>query len=188
VFNAANEYPLDQAKRAWASRHRWTRPAAETWASLVGEIDDRSVNKVIAMLDPDSPLNLTISSRGGNPLAAFKLFSALREHAPGVTCMTDDHCDSAAIIIYMAGDVRIASHNASFLLHDVECGPTGRPTAAALRSGAADIAAVDDAIVNLICCRSRRYPAWQLRQELAAETTLGPNAALLRGICTSVVD
>jgi ATP-dependent protease ClpP protease subunit len=177
VFSAANEFVFDQAKRNWASRHRWTRPAAETWASLVGEIDERSVSRIIADIDPNAPLNLTISSRGGNPIEGFRLFHALRNHAPPVTTMAAGRCDSSAIIAYLGGDTRIAGSGATFLLHNVECDPTGRPTAAALRSQAMSIAEVDAAILNLICARARFYSGWQVRNEMQAETTLDAAAA-----------
>jgi ATP-dependent protease ClpP protease subunit len=187
LYDAANEYPLDQAKRSWASRHRWTRAAGETWATLDGEINQRSVNKVIATLDPNSPLILTIESTGGNPLEGFRLFHALRAHAPPVTTMTRGHCDSAALIPFLGGDIRIAGSGATFLLHNVECDPTGRPTAAALRSQAISIAEVDAAILNVICARSRRFPGWQVTAEMDAETRLDGAQAQLRGLATHLV-
>jgi ATP-dependent protease ClpP protease subunit len=188
MFNAADEFEFDWRKRAWSSYHRWRSPEPESWLSLAGEINERTANRIIAAIDPDAPLSLTIESTGGNPIEAFRLFNALRAHAPPVVCMTEGRCDSAAIIVYMAGDIRIAGRGATFLLHGVECDPYGRPTAAALRSQAVSIAEVDTAIVNAICARARRYPGWQVMSEMSAETTLDANNALLRGICTTIVD
>jgi ATP-dependent protease ClpP protease subunit len=187
VFFAANEYGYDQAKRSWQSRHRWTRAADENWLSLVGEIDERSVSRIISAIDPDAPLNLTIESTGGNPLEGFRLFHALRAHAPPVVTMTRGRCDSAAIIAFLGGDARVAGSGATFLLHNVECDPTGRPTAAALRSQAISIAEVDQAIINVICARARGYPGWQVMAEMDAETRLTAQNALLRGLVTDVV-
>jgi ATP-dependent protease ClpP protease subunit len=187
VFNAANEYPFDQAKRAWASRHRWTRAADENWLTLAGEINERSASRIISAIDPDAPLILVIESTGGNPLEGFRLFHALRSIPAPVTCMTRGHCDSSAIIAYIGADIRIAGSGATFLLHNVECDPTGRPTAAALRSQAISIAEVDQAIINVICARARRYPGWQVMAEMDAETRLDAQNALLRGIATAVV-
>jgi ATP-dependent protease ClpP protease subunit len=188
LYDASAEYVFDQAKRSWQSRHRWTRPAAESWATLSGEIDERSVSRIISAIDPDAPLILTIESGGGNPLEGFRLFHALRAHAPPVTCMTASRCDSAAIIVYLGGDTRVARSGATFLLHNVECDPTGRPTAAALRSGAHAVDEVDQAIVNLICARCKYYQGWQVRSEMEREVVLAADAAALRGICTSIVD
>ena len=100
--------------------------------------------------------------------------------------MANSHCDSSALIAYLAGDTRIAESGATFLLHNVECDPTGRPTAAALRSGAHAVDQVDQAIVNLICARCKYYQAWQVRSEMEREVVLAADAAALRGIVTSI--
>jgi ATP-dependent protease ClpP protease subunit len=150
LYAAANEYPFDQAKRSWQSRHRWTRPAVETWNNLTGELTDRAITQIINGLEPDAPLVLSIDSDGGDPVAAFDLYHALRAHPAPVTTIAGPQCHSAAIIAYLAGDNRIASRDSRSLVHGTASNPVGRPSAQSLRAGADFLADMDQAIETLI--------------------------------------
>ena len=137
---------------------------------------------------PDAPVVLGIESDGGDPIAAFRLYDALRRHPPPVTTRTAAHCHSAAVIVFMAGDARLASRGARFLLHGVERQPRERPTAAALWAEAASLDGLDRQIADLICIRAGRYPLWRLRLDMRNETMLGADDAYRRGIITWITD
>lgn len=176
-------------KKSWVARHRWRGAPPETWASLCGEVDELRAAEIIAAIAqaPDAPVYLTIESNGGDPLAAFNIFDTLRQHAGPVTVTTSTYCHSAALIVFMAGDVRLASRGAEFLVHGVARQPQQRPTATTLRVEASSLEELDKQIANLICIRARRYPLWRLKADLADETTLSADDAFLRGIVTQLV-
>lgn len=183
------DHQNNERKKFWLARHRWAAPPPETWVSLSGAVTDAAVDAVIRAIEqtPDAPVNLTIESDGGNPLAAFRLYDRLRAHPAPVTTMTSVRCHSAALICYLAGDARIASRGAQFLVHQVERNPIGRPTSARLRAEASDLDLIDQDIAQLICLRAGRYRFWRLRQDMAGEVMLRAQDAWLRGLVTNLV-
>jgi ATP-dependent protease ClpP protease subunit len=187
LYDASAEYGWTWRKQAFASRHRWSPAAPETWDNLTGEVTARAVARIVNALTPDAPLVLSIDSSGGDPVAAFELYNALRAHVAPVSTIAAT-CHSAAVVCFLAGDNRIASRNSRFLLHGTAADPLGRPSASSLRAGAAVLADMDRAIETLICCRCRHYPGWQLKAEMEREVELDGSAALLRGIVTSIAD
>jgi ATP-dependent protease ClpP protease subunit len=188
LYDASAEHSFDWRKRAWSSYHRWRAPAQETWDTLSGEVTGRAVARIINALEPDSPLTPTIDSEGGDPVAAFELYAALRSHVAPVVTISGPTCNSAAVIAYLGGDVRIAGRNSTFLLHTVAADPLGRPSASSLRAGAEVLAHMDQQIQTLFAIRCKRYGGAQIRAEMAAEVTLDAAAAQLRGIATSIAD
>jgi ATP-dependent protease ClpP protease subunit len=188
-YDAVAEHAYAQRKIHWRAQHRWATQPPETWASLVGDVDERAVRSIVAIIGqaPENPVCLTIRSRGGDPLAAHELYQALRGHAAPVSCFAEGHCDSAAIIPFMAGDARIAARDASFLVHGVALDLDGRPSATRLQATAEILTDLDEKIIQLIAIRAERYSVVQLRSELRAETVLNAEAALLRGVTTGLV-
>jgi ATP-dependent protease ClpP protease subunit len=182
------DHQNNKRKKFWVARHRWAAPPPETWASLCGAVTDAAVDAVIRVSEqaPQAPLNLTVESDGGDPLAAFRLYDRLRAHPAPVTTMTSVRCHSAALLAFLGGDIRLAAHNAQFLVHQVERNPTGRPTSARLRAEAADLDLFDQQIAQLICLRAGRYRLWRVRQDMAGEVVLGAEDAHLRGIVTNL--
>ena len=184
-YSAVDEADWTLRKKAFARWHRWRAPPPEAWDTLEGEISARSVGQIINGLDPAAGLTLVVDSDGGDPVAALDLYRALRGCPAPITTIARQ-CFSAAVVIFLAGDNRIASSTSRFLLHPVSADPHGRPTAGALRSAAGALDDMDRQIETLICCRCKRYSGAQLRSEMAAETVLDGHGALLRGLATSV--
>jgi ATP-dependent Clp protease protease subunit len=189
-FDPFVDHRASQNKKFWAARHRWAAPPPETWASLCGEVDAASVSAIIAAVEqtPDAAVVLSIESNGGNPIEALRLYNSLRGHPGPITCMTSRCCHSAAVIVFLAGDIRVASRNAEFLLHRVERPSSSeRPTATTLRAEASDLDQLDDQIIQLIGSRSQFY-GWRLRADMDNETVLDAATAQLRGIVHEVID
>lgn len=183
------EFRCDQRKASWKSRFRWATPQPETWCSLSGEVSDHAINRIINALDqaPQAPVFLTVDLHGGDPLAGFDLYNAIRSHAAPVTTSAGARCHSAALLVFLAGDARIAASGSRFVVHGAACEPLGRPSAPTLRDGARFLDDIDSRIANLVCIRAGRYPAWQLRADMAAEITLDGATAQLRGLATILV-
>jgi ATP-dependent protease ClpP protease subunit len=151
-----------------------------------GHIDDAAVDRLIRIIgqDPSAPVFLTISSGGGDPQSAMRAYDAMRGHHPApITCQVSSQCSSAALLVLLAGDVRMASRNARFTLHTCafEIPRLGRHSAALLRDNAAALDAVDAEMGMIIGLRSR-YPQWQLRKDMQEERTLDAAAAWRFGL------
>jgi ATP-dependent protease ClpP protease subunit len=154
--------------------------------SLTGDVTDGSVGEIIAAIaeNPSAPVFLTITSPGGDPVAAARLYDVLRA-CPPVTVHVPVRCSSAALLCLMAGDVRRGSPAAQLMLHTVAYAVprTGRHTAEALRQSAADLAEIDAEMIMIISSRSR-YPDWQLRNDMQEERTLDAAEAWRFGLLT----
>jgi len=184
---AVDECECDYAKARWRARHRWRAPPPDICVSLTGDVTDSSVGAIIAAIaqDPEAPVFLTITSRGGCPLAAVRLYDALRAHCAPVTVHVPVRCSSAALLCLVGGDVRQATPSAQFMAHTAAWAVprTGRHTAEALRQSAAELAETDDEMHMIIGLRSR-YAAWKLRRDMQEERTLDATEAWHLGLLT----
>lgn len=61
---------------------------------------------------------LTITSTGGNPFAAFGFYDWVRIKEIPLVTLALGNVDSAAIILFLAGETRIASAHALFRFHE----------------------------------------------------------------------
>jgi ATP-dependent protease ClpP protease subunit len=190
-MNAAElDFLYAQRKKAWQQRHRWMSPPPETWCSLIGDVTDASVGNVIAALERDdnAPIIMQLDSAGGYIQPALELYGRLRQHPAPLTICAGRRCDSAAVPILMAGDIRIASPATTFLIHGVAKPPLGRPSVVGLRAAAQELELLDGELASLIVMRSAgKYSRWELRADMDREVTLDAHSALLRGIVTALI-
>jgi ATP-dependent protease ClpP protease subunit len=75
-----------------------------------------------------SHINIVISSSGGNTREALAIYNFLRGLPVAITTYNIANIDSCANIIFLAGDKRIASPNARFMMHPITSGLTGDGT------------------------------------------------------------
>lgn len=88
--------------------------------SLVGDITARRTQVLIEKLkavDPDTPVRVTIDSKGGNLNAAYDLADQLGRHKSEIHCHALQDCSSAAVVVMLAGTKRTAEPHCSFVLH-----------------------------------------------------------------------
>jgi ATP-dependent protease ClpP protease subunit len=184
--------PVDEAqcnrgKAQWRAQHRWRTAPPDIYASVDGHIDDAAVDRLIRIIgqDPSAPVFLTIRSGGGDPQSAMRAYDACRGHPARITCEVSSRCSSAALLVLVAGDVRMASRDARFTLHtcSFEIPRLGRHSAALLRDNAEALDVIDQDMAAIIGLRTR-YPHWKLRADMAAETTLDAHAAWRFGVLT----
>ena len=85
---------------------------------LTGEINEESATAVIKELNAATgDVKLYINSPGGEMEHAFAIFDTIRSMGHMVTTHAIGQCCSAAPLILVAGDIRSAAPNTSWMLH-----------------------------------------------------------------------
>jgi ATP-dependent protease ClpP protease subunit len=190
-MNYTKESDWDLRKKAWHRRYRWATVPSDIWCSLDGDLDCRAVDRIIAAIEqaPDAPVFLQVHSHGDSVGAAWECYERLRQHPGPVTTVAGSRCHSAAMILYLGGDTRLASRSSRFLIHGSAGELIGRASAVTLRSALRDTEEVDQDMLDLICLRANnRYPLWQARNEMYDEITLTGAGAHSRGLVTQLID
>lgn len=67
--------------------------------------------------DPTLELEIHIESAGGDPDAAKHIFDLLEKYRERTTTIAAGKCMSSAVLIFLAGDIRIARKDADFMIH-----------------------------------------------------------------------
>jgi ATP-dependent protease ClpP protease subunit len=109
-----------------------------------------------------------ITSRGGSVNAAEGIRNALRDHGGYVTTIADEVCASAATIVLMAGDFRIASPGSHILLHQASLDPRTRWTADKHRRIAQKLDHANAALTAAYA-RATGKPIEEFKKEIANE-------------------
>lgn len=126
---------------------------------------------------------LVVDSLGGDVAAAVAIYRALREHPAKVITNVYRDCASAAVLPYLAGDIRNAHSAARFMLHAaaIPLQGKGRWTAARYELHAAAIRDADDAARAIILDRTG-MPAAVLAAEMRTEADMPIQKAISNGI------
>ena len=126
---------------------------------------------------------VTVDSIGGDVEAAVDIYRALREHPGRVIANCYRDCQSAAVLPYLAGDIRNAAPTARFMLHAAAARLPGvsRWTAQAHATAAAAIADADAAMRAIVLERTG-MPRAVLEGELAHDHDLALQKAISVGI------
>ena len=83
-----------------------------------GGITAKSFADELKKLGAVNELYVRLNSSGGNVFDGIAIYNMLRQHDAKITTTIDGIAASIASIIYMAGDKRIASENASLMIHE----------------------------------------------------------------------
>ena len=135
---------------------------------LTGEIGTEAPISLAAvkkklLLQRDAPKTIVINSSGGNVTEAYRIYNFLRAMPVPLATVADKMCRSAALIVFLAADFRIAMPRAEFLLHQAHMSADDLPrrlNSRALRRYADDMKSADDRILDLLESRTgyrRRY-------------------------------
>jgi ATP-dependent protease ClpP protease subunit len=80
---------------------------------------DKLADELISLnLKSAKPIELVIKSPGGEGSAALMLYDVMKSMRAPVTGIAMGRCDSAALVIYSACQVRIATRHSWFLFHE----------------------------------------------------------------------
>ena len=87
---------------------------------ITGAIDEQVYEKVANHLlcAKHGNVTLQINSPGGTSLDSLAIFSLLKQYPGTVTTVAIGSCYSAAILIYAAGDLRLAARETWFMVHE----------------------------------------------------------------------
>lgn len=97
-----------------------------------------------------------MSSPGGDVDVAIELFHFLRELDCEIQTVNTSFVNSAAIIVYLAGDVRISHSGSTFYIHSISKRLKGNFDAKSLLKEAKEIAVNTDIVATLLEQRTRK--------------------------------
>lgn len=112
-----------------------------------------------------------ITSQGGSLQAADRIRESLREHGAYVTAVADGVCASAATMVLMAGDFRMASPGTRLLLHQASIEPDGRWTSGVHRRVAAALDVANSKLVTAYAEVSGKMPR-EFEKEIGNENPM----------------
>ena len=127
--------------------------------TLVGEIGrDKPISlaavKDLVLREPeDAPKIILIRSSGGNVSEAFRIWEWLRALPTPLATVADKQCLSAALIIFLAGDLRIVNSGTTLLLRQTHMVADGLPShlnAQTLQRYTDDLKSDDNRILDLL--------------------------------------
>ena len=90
---------------------------------LFGEVDSKgpislaAIKEQFLSLNPKTPKTLVINSGGGDVEESFKIYHWLRALPAPLMAVAEKRCQSAALTIFLAADLRVAAPHAKILLH-----------------------------------------------------------------------
>ncbi len=170
-----------------------TDPRKTVYITFVGGIDKPLVNKFIAFCNnavqehrPDE-LYFLIASNGGDVDSGFVLYNYLTALHGGLklTMHNIGNIDSIANVIFLSGQDRFASPNASFHFHGVSMSVTGPMNRNALKEHLSRCENMENRIITTISARSKlSEPA--LEQLLSQGEGKNAGFALEQGIISEV--
>lgn len=154
---------------------------------IVGQIDDKSFRKFSKELDKhmNRRVDIELYSEGGNEDAGLAFYGKIKNHLHEVTVTVYGNCNSAALAVLAAGDVRKATPEASFLVHDSTITVTG--TVAELQKALAEQLACEHKWDKLMANASDK-PASFWREVSSRSTILTAEDALKFGLITEIID
>jgi ATP-dependent protease ClpP protease subunit len=107
------------------------------FGAAVQGIDADAVIAGLAQNQSAAFVRVEIDSIGGNLLAGWRIYSALRSHPGYKTTIADRHCASAATLVFLAGDFRTCMPRTEFLIHEPERPLSNERWTASKHAGAA---------------------------------------------------
>ena len=137
--------------------------------NIVGAIDEETYKAVVEFLHEAKGKNVVIAvhSGGGEHMDSLAIYSALRHYKGSVTTIAIGQVQSAAVLIYAAGDERLAHQDTWFMVHE----DTGKlhGTVAELRKETAQLVRLENHWAQLL--QERTGMADHIWAELSNQTT-----------------
>ena len=162
----------------------------EAYYTFAGEIDQRAVNRIfgslnIAVNNGVEKVHLLVQSFGGIVDDGIAVYNYLTHLPLTVVTYNEGAVQSIAVLMYLAGEVRVCAENASFLIHKTTFTFQGATTAEMMR-GRADNAENCDQKTDAMLRGHITMPEekWALRDKL--DLTLSANEAKEYGLVHSI--
>ena len=155
-----------------------------SWPYLESDVSSYNLQHQIAGLDVDM-IRVHINSYGGEVAEALAITNALLRHPARVETYIDGFACSAASVVLMAGDRRVAASCSNLLVHPAWASVSGN--AGQLRAEADNLDAITEQSVTAYLARIRKSRE-ELLALMAEERFLTPAEALEWGFVTEVED
>jgi len=178
-----------------AGTARPRRPGASSAVvKIEGDLDPKLADRVtreIAAAEEARVLRVLVNSSGGYVTSAERIIRSIRSRKRGlVVAYASALCQSAALDVLLAADIRYATHNTSFLLHSTRHSASDLPgflTARGHRQMAAELDAKDREGMEALKSRFN-LSALELRIIAESDLILAPERALELGVVHGVLD
>ena len=167
-----------------------TRRREGTRIHLVGEIGPKSpvslasVRELVLRQPEETPKTIVLNSSGGNLDEGFRIFEFLHALPIPMSTVAEKYCRSSALIIFLAGNFRIANPGTEFLLHPTNMSADDLPqclNARTLQRHADNMKAGDDRILNLLEARTG-FDRSAFEVEMSNELPMSESFAIDSGI------
>lgn len=153
------------------------------WEEL-GEVSAVTLSQKLEALGDDvSRINVFINSYGGEVAEGLAIYNALKRHKAKVVTHCDGFACSIASVIFMAGDERIMSESSLLMVHNAWT--RGAGNAEELRKMADDLDKITQASVAAYKAHSNLTEE-EIHALLDGETWILPEEALEYGFATSI--
>lgn len=88
--------------------------------NLTGSIDEAAYDRLCEYLNDAGGIAVTIriNSGGGSHVDSLAIYSVLRSYKGSVTTLAVGTCQSAAVLVFAAGDIRVAAKETWFMVHE----------------------------------------------------------------------
>lgn len=88
--------------------------------NITGSIDEAAYDKLCDFLHEadGTDVSIRINSGGGNHLDSLAMYSVIRGYPGRVTTIAVGACHSAAVLVFAAGDERMAAKESWFMVHE----------------------------------------------------------------------
>jgi ATP-dependent Clp protease protease subunit len=157
------------------------------YLNLYGSVDTAMYKKVIEVIQGLSGYpewQVTINSPGGDFTDGKAIYSILSTAPVMVTTMAYGACDSAAVLIFAAGQKRVCTEDTTFLLHDASGKVKG--SVPSIKEYAAKLRA-EDVAYNNILERATGTPSSHWDELSHADTILTATQAKDLGLVTHIL-
>lgn len=128
------------------------------------------------------PIALFLSTYGGDAYAALSIYDAIRSSPSDITIYASGKIMSAGVVIFLAGDFRLASLNTTFMMHSVSSQTSGK-----VRDQEIDVLEgkrLNNLFLDLLAQRTKMTKKWWYRQILSHDKYMDTKSALEYGLIT----
>ena len=165
--------------------------------NFYANVSEQSINELIkfvtiqlAQQNPQNPLDeliIQISSSGGSSDHGLLAYNFLRQVGIRKTAIGMGNVDSAAIMLFCAGDRRIAMPSCRFVLHEARANINGEFNATKLTEMASLIQRITDDYANVVS-KVTGKDLKNIRQKIAKGYVLSSDEAKETGLVTELLD
>lgn len=152
---------------------------------LRGEVCDAMASFIVRNLlkmseQGPEPIEIYLSSPGGSAYAGLAIYDAIMACPCDVHIIASGEIMSAAFLIYLAGDKRIAAKHTIFMMHSVSYGVEGTTKEHEIQVNEGK--RINNAFLDIAASRTRRNRKWWYRSVLSHDKFFNVEEAAAVGI------